>query len=128
MQTKDPALTKIRIVDSNIHPLEHNHTSEPHIAEHDDHKGTETFQETVIGTRYVSDDPDHADHSHADIYHNHYNVMSTDSDIEDHAPINKGTETFRETVVGSEYIDDAGKLAYQPDRRDQKGSPFDEKG
>lgn len=118
MQTKDPALTKTRIVDSSTHPLEHNHTSEQHIAEHDDHKSTETFQETVIGTRYVSDDPDHAEHSHAGIRHNHDNVMSTDSDIENHTPINKGTETFRETVVDSEYIDAAGKLAHQPDHRD----------
>ena len=123
MQTKDPALTKTRIVDSSTHPLEHNHTSDPdiaeqHIAEHYDHKGTVTFQETVIGTRYVSDDPDHAEHSHAGIRHNHDNVMSTDSDIEDHTLINKGTETFRETLVSSEYIDDAGKLAHQPDRRD----------
>ncbi|ALF60259.1 hypothetical protein [Psychrobacter urativorans] len=132
MQTKDPALTKTRIVDSNTHPLEHNHDSEHHIVEHDDHidhdnhKGTETFQETVIGARYVSDDPDHEEHSHAGIHHNHYNVMSTDSDIEGHAPIHKGTETLRETVVGSKYLDDGHNLAHQTDHRDQKGNPFDD--
>lgn len=149
METKDPALTKTPI----------SHTDDNILNDHNDdtvdQKSTKTLQETVIGTRYVSDDGTHGHHSHEDIHHNNYNVMSTDSDIEKHNPINKSTETFQETSVGSEHIDandiedhttinkgtdtfkdsvvhsehvNAGdNPARQPDRRDQEGgTPFDE--
>ena len=72
MQTKDPALTKTRIVDNTAHTDEHHiHDHDDH---HDDHKGTETFQETVIGTRYPSDD----------INHNEDSVISHNIHSDDH--------------------------------------------
>ena len=136
METKDPALTKTRIDDTEIR-TDHTQVSSTQasshdvIAGHDDTpKGTETFQETVIGTRYVSDDVEHGAHRHEDIHHDNHNVMSTDDDIEsqtttNNTAINKGTETFQETVVATEHVNDGDNPARQPDRRDQKGSAFD---
>ncbi|WP_254423043.1 MULTISPECIES: hypothetical protein [unclassified Psychrobacter] len=137
MQTKDPQLTKSRIDGTGIdnddtHASSHD-TIANNIADPDDiPKGTETFQETVIGTRYVSDDVDHGKHTHEDIHHNNYNVMSTDDDIENHTTTNKGTDTFQESivnqerVVNSEHVNTGDNAARQPDRRDQEGSAFDE--
>lgn len=123
METKDPALTKTRITDTDANTL-HNHDSIDDTAEQK--KSTQTLQETVIGTKYVSDDVDHGDHSHEDIHHNYNNVMSTDNDIEDYTTVNKGTDTFKEGVIHSEHVNDDDNAARQPDRRDQEGAtPFD---
>lgn len=89
-------------------------------------KGTNTFQETVIGTRYVSDDPEHGNHRHEDIHHNNYNVMSTDESIENNTTVNKGTDTFKEGIVDSKHVNDNDNPARQPDRRDQEGNAFDD--
>ena len=151
MQTKDPALTKTRIVDStDHHEAHHIHTDHER---HDEHKGTETLQETVIGTRYPSDDINHTgddvtshnvnydDHTHkgAETFresvvgseyieehgiNNHVNAHN--HDINNAATINKGTDTFQESVVDSEHVYDGDNPARQPDRRDQKGNPFDD--
>ena len=140
METKDPALTKARIADTDatdINASSHAHSSlntmhDNDIADPADQKGTQTLQETVIGTRYVSDDVNHGKHVHEDIHHNNYNVMSTDDGIENYATTNKGTETFQETVIDkksvidSEHVNDGDNAARQPDRRDQEGSAFDE--
>ena len=154
METKDPALTKARIADGdatdindsshvNSNPNIKNSTVHDNdIADPADQKGTQTLQETVIGTRYVSDDINHGKHMHEDIHHNNYNVMSTDDGIENYTTINKGienyttinkgTETFQETVIDkkrvidSEHVNDGDNAARQPDRRDQEGSAFDE--
>lgn len=127
METKDPALTKTPINSNDGHidnmPARTVDTS----AAHDNtEKSTETFQETVIGTRYASDDIEHGDHTHEDIHHNSHNVMSTDDSIENHTTINKGTDTFQESVVGSEHVNDGDNAARQPDRRDQEGNAFDD--
>lgn len=99
MQTKDPALTKTLITD----PVHTHHEQDTHGVHHDvlgdDHKGTETFQETVIGTRYPSDD----------INHTEDDVISHNINYDDHTHDNhthKGAETFRESVVGSDYIEE----------------------
>ncbi|WP_201538818.1 hypothetical protein [Psychrobacter frigidicola] len=111
METKDPALTKTRITDTNANtdtnsvPAHDNFEGTNHIESHTEQKGTKALLETVIGTRYVSDDAAHGDHNHDDIHHDNYNVMSSGDDIEDHTNVDKGAETFRESVVGSEYID-----------------------
>ncbi len=145
METKDPALTKARIADTDatdinaniINASSHAHSSLNTMHDNDivdpaDKKGTQTLQETVIGTRYVSDDVNHGKHMHEDIHHNNDNVMSTDDGIESHTTTNKGTETFQETVVDkkrvidSEHVNDGDNAARQPDRRDQEGSAFDE--
>ena len=137
MQTKDPALTKTPIDGDNIHnakthdAMADSIVASTHVAHHDDRadKSTETFQETVIGTRYASDNAEHhehGDHTHEGIHHNSYNVMSTDDSIENHTTINKGTATFQETVVGSEHVNDGDNPARQPDRRDQEGNAFDD--
>lgn len=131
METRDPALTKNRIADtdSNDTNASSHGTSNPNTI-HDeytaDQKGTQTLQETVIGTRYVSDDVEHGEHMHEDIHHNSHNVMSTNDDIENHTTINKGTDTFQESVMDSEHVYDGDNPARQPDRRDQEGSAFDE--
>ncbi|WP_201528863.1 hypothetical protein [Psychrobacter frigidicola] len=151
METKDPALTKTRITDANTSDTNNSH-SHVDLEDNNENKNTQTLQETVIGSRYVSDDDDH---SHGDIDHNHNNVMSTNNDIEEYTTINKSTDTFQETVVGSEHVDDGDiedqttvnkgtdtfqegivdsehvnegdNPARQPDPRDQEGStPFDE--
>lgn len=120
MQTQDPALTKTPIDREGM-------SNDDHVASHDTGvKSTETLQETVIGTRYVSDDIEHGDHTHEDIHHNSYNVMSTDDSIENHTTINRGTDTFQESVVGSEHVNDGDNPARQPDRRDQEGNAFDD--
>lgn len=137
MQTKDPALTKTPIDGDNIHnarthdAIADNIVASTHVAHHDDSadKSTATFQETVIGTRYASDDIEHhnhGDHTHEEIHHNSYNVMSTDDSIENHTTINKSTDTFQETVVGSQHVNDGDNPARQPDRRDQEGNAFDD--
>lgn len=125
METKDPALTKNPIADSDVNEanIVHDTNNVDHTAEQ---KGTKTLQETVIGTKYTSDDIDHGDHTHEGIQHNEHNVMSTDSDIEDHTTVNKGTDTFQESLVGSVHVNAGDNEARQPDRRDQKGHPFDE--
>ena len=119
MQTKDPALTKTLIVDSDKDKTTHPHVGEHHRVGHeilqDDlhHKGTETLQETVLGTLYTSDHIfDDVLHEH-DGHHRHdetlirgdnthHDANSTQQDLDDH----KNTATFQETVVGSEYIAD----------------------
>lgn len=130
METKDPGLTKTRIAntDTSVN-ADANGNSHTNTA---DQKNTQTLQETVIGTRYVSDDVNHGDHTHEDIHHNNYNVMSTDDEIANTATINnattinKGTDTFQESVIDSEHVNDGDNPARQPDRRDQEGSAFDE--
>ena len=127
MQTKDPALTKTLITDHNTDKLTHPHIGEHHQVGHeiiqDDlhHKGTETLQETVLGTLYTSDhifdevlhehDGHHRHHNDGALAHN--NTMRHDSDntqqhLDDHENLDdhKNTDTFQETVVGSEYIAD----------------------
>ena len=138
MQTKDPALTKTPIDDQVDHHEIHNDRTHDGIAEailapdattlgHDNEdKSTQTFQETVIGTRYASDDVEHGDHMHEDIHHDSYNVMSTDDSIVDNTNINKGTETFETGVFDSKHVNDNDNPARQPDRRDQEGNAFDE--
>lgn len=125
METKDPALTKSPISDTD----NNSHANPNTMHDHDtaDEKGPQTLQETVIGTRYASDDVDHGEHMHEDIHHNDYNVMSTDDEIEENTTINKGTDTFQDSIVNSEHVNDGDNPARQPDRRDQEGSsPFDE--
>lgn len=117
METSDPALTKTRIKDSTLNShddIDGNTTME---------KGTETFQESVIGTDYVNDDNIHGNNVNGD-YSNKQDV--TRDDIEDYTTVNEGTETFQETIVGSEHVNPGDNAARQPDRRDQKGSPFDD--
>lgn len=134
MQTKDPALTKTPIDGDKIdNARTHDAMADAivdstHVAHHHDHtdKSTETFQETVIGTRYVSDDIEHGDHMHEGIHHNSYNVMSTDDSIENHTTVNKGTDTFQESVIDSTHVNDGDNPARQPDRRDQEGNAFDD--
>lgn len=127
METKDPALTKTPINRSDAHADDTYARTVDNAAAHDNaEKGTETFQETAIGTRYASDDVEHGNHRHEDIHHDSYNVMSTDDSIENHTTINKGTDTFQESVIGSEHVNDGDNPARQPDRRDQEGNAFDE--
>lgn len=142
METNDPALTKTRIADTDAENHVNFDSNTNTILDADAQKGTQTLQETVIGTRYVSDDVDHGEHTHEDIHHNSYNVMSTDADIESHTTTNnhttnngadiKSTDTFQESVidqesvVDSEHVKDGDNPARQPDRRDQEGSAFDE--
>lgn len=126
METKDPALTKTRIADSdtNLDHTDNHNEIEDHKAAH---KSTKILQETVIGTKYDDDDEYSGDHNHENIHHNHYNVMSNEDDIEDHTTINKGTDTFQESVVDSEHVNEDDNPARQPDPRDQQGeTPFDE--
>lgn len=138
MQTKDPALTKTPIDDhADSHEI-HNDRTHDGISDailapdattldhHNEDKSTQTFQETVIGTRYASDDAEHGDHMHEDIHHDSYNVMSTDDSIVDNTTINKGTETFETGVFDSKHVNDNDNPARQPDRRDQDGNAFDE--
>ena len=195
MQTKDPALTKTLIVDK-----ENERQGQPHVGDHHrvgtetlhdaslhndpahdhDHKGTETFQETVIGTLYTSDHIfDDVIHEHEDHLHGQYDsalphdeaIHHGDHRVQRALDESKNTATFQETVVGSGYVPEnhidkhpltpntvtssdlnhdisgnngiendplhesvvesehvyEGDLpARQPDRRDQKGSAFDE--
>ncbi|WP_041757749.1 hypothetical protein [Psychrobacter arcticus] len=127
METKDPALTKMPINNHDGH-IDNTHArTVDNIAAHDStEKSTATSQETVIGTRYASDDVEHGNHRHEDIHHDSYNVMSTDDSIENHTTINKGTDTFQEGVVGSEHVNAGDNPARQPDRRDQEGNAFDD--
>ncbi|WP_350559458.1 hypothetical protein [Psychrobacter sp. CAL346-MNA-CIBAN-0220] len=151
METKDPALTKTRIdgldavpQEPNASPIDHHNHHDSDIAGNTlDTKGTETFQETVIGSGYLEDDDiedttnvnntainKSADNKStetfqesmigSEIFHD------ADSNIEDDTTINKGTDTFEEGVVHSEHVNDGDNPARQPDRRDQQGSPFDE--
>ena len=127
METKDPALTKTPINSHDGHIGNNHELTVDNIAADDNtEKSTETFQETVIGTRYASDDVEHGNHRHEDIHHNSHNVMSTDDSIENHTTTNKGTDTFQESVVGSEHVNDGDNAARQPDRRDQEGNAFDD--
>lgn len=48
------------------------------------------------------------------------------SKIDQKTTVNKGTDTFGEQVVETEHVNDNDNPARQPDRRDQKGNPFDE--
>lgn len=48
------------------------------------------------------------------------------SNLDQETTVNKGTNTFEERVVETEHVNDNDNPARQPDRRDQKGSPFDE--
>lgn len=58
--------------------------------------------------------------------------IRTDEHVENHdeleedTSVNKGTDTFEEGVVESEHVNDDDNPARQPDRRDQKGNPFDD--
>ena len=57
MQTKDPALTKTRIDDSDVNRL-NTHTSDVHTEIENsitENKGTETFKEGVINSEHVND-------------------------------------------------------------------------
>lgn len=57
MQTKDPALTKTRIDDSDVNKL-NTHTSDVHTEIENsitENKGTETFKEGVIDSEHVND-------------------------------------------------------------------------
>jgi hypothetical protein len=103
METKDPALTKTAIHNQQLHVDSNVDSSEQ--------KGTETLQETVIGSGYIDNDNKH---------------MNND-EIEDHTTINKGTDTFEENIVHSKHVNEGDNPARQPDRRDQQGSSaFDE--
>ncbi|WP_201556001.1 hypothetical protein [Psychrobacter sp. 72-O-c] len=57
---------------------------------------------------------------HNDSFHD------SDDEIEENTTVNKGTDTFQESIVGSEHVNEGDNEARQPDRRDQKGNPFDE--
>ena len=57
MQTKDPALTKTRIDDSDVNTL-NTHTSDVHTEIENsitENKGTDTFKEGVINSEHVND-------------------------------------------------------------------------
>ncbi|WP_352338545.1 hypothetical protein [Psychrobacter sp. 16-MNA-CIBAN-0192] len=145
MQTKDPALTKTLIVDGkdktdHLHTGEHHHVTPELI--HDDlhHKGTETLQETVIGTLYTSDHIfDDVIHEHDGHLHGQYDsavphdesIHHGDHRVQRALDEHKNTATFQETVVGSghipeDHIDEGDILARYPDRRDQEGNAFDD--
>ena len=146
MQTKDPALTKTLIVDDAKDGISHPHIGEHHRVAHeiiqDDlhHKGTETLQETVIGTLYTSDQIfDDVIHEHDGHLHGQYDsavphdesIHHGDHRVQRALDEHKNTSTFQETVVGSGYIpedhiDEGDSSARQPDRRDQEGNAFDE--
>ena len=120
MQTKDPALTKTLIVDGDKDKITHPHVSEHHrvvevIQDDLHHKGTETLQETVLGTLYTSDHIfDEVLHEHDRNHHRqhdgalihddpvHQDIGNTQHERNDP----KNTDTFQETVVGSGYIAD----------------------
>lgn len=135
MQTKDPALTKTLITDPNHLHDDHHVTDTHHDILSDDHKGTETMQETVIGTRYASDDMSHSDvnnevhHAH-EMSGQHHSGVQTATHLSNTDAMNpdydKGTETFQESVVHTEHVNEGDDPARQPDRRDQQGNPFDE--
>jgi hypothetical protein len=121
MQTKDPALTKTPIVDGKDKPdhlhIGGHHRVTPEIV-HDDphHKGTETLQETVIGTLYTSDQIfDDVIHEHDGHLHGQYHsavphdesIHHGDHRVQRALDEHKNTSTFQETVVGSGYMADA---------------------
>lgn len=49
-----------------------------------------------------------------------------DPKISAETTINKGTDTFKEGIVTTEHVHAGDNPARQPDRRDQKGNPFDD--
>ena len=52
--------------------------------------------------------------------------VTNHDELEEETTVNKGTDTFEEGVVESEHVNDNDNPARQPDRRDQKGNPFDD--
>lgn len=141
METKDPVSSKSPTADTDANNANtvHEQNKAGNVDNVDrtaEQKGTQTLQETVIGTQYASDDVEHGDHTHEDIHHNEHNVMSTDHKIEEKTTVNKGmdnkgmdnkgTDTFQDSLVGSVHVNAGDNEARLPDRRDQKGNPFDE--
>ena len=64
MQTKDPALSKTRIDDSDVNTL-NTHTSDVHTEIENsitENKGTDTFKEGVINSEHVNDNDNPARH------------------------------------------------------------------
>lgn len=58
-------------------------------------------------------------------------ITENNTDTENHkiaenTSVNKGTDTFEDSVVESKHVNDNDNPARQPDRRDQKGNPFDD--
>lgn len=52
--------------------------------------------------------------------------VNNHDELEEETTVNKGTDTFEEGVVASEHVNANDNPARQPDRRDQKGNPFDD--
>lgn len=149
METNDPALTKTPISshDTLAEMVEHTHEKNHHDKTTTDHngndkivdtevKGTQTLQETVVGTSYIEDGEDEtpvdaelaerevlANRTSSHTYDNHDNHEK----IEENTQVNKGTDTFEEDIVETKHVYDDDNPARQPDRRDQQGSTaFDE--
>ena len=47
-------------------------------------------------------------------------------ELEENTEVNKGTDTFEEGIVDTRHVNKEDNPARQPDRRDQKGNPFDD--
>ncbi|SNT70330.1 hypothetical protein [Psychrobacter sp. LV10R520-6] len=97
METKDPALTKT-----------------PAIA------GDETAGNITTDPVASNEQSAALAATHNDSFHD------SDDEIEENTTVNKGTDTFQESIVGSEHVNEGDNEARQPDRRDQKGNSFDE--
>lgn len=91
METKDPALTKT-----------------PAIA------GDETAGNITTDPVASNEQSAALAATHNDSFHD------SDDEIEENTTVNKGTDTFQESIVGSEHVNEGDNEARQPDRRDQK--------
>ena len=62
----------------------------------------------------------------ADVNRTNNHTANAHTEIDNSITENKGTDTFKEGVINSEYVNDNDNPARQPDRRDQEGNAFDE--
>lgn len=112
METKDPALTKTPIKDSNVH---------------EDVARKDVANEKVIDS--TDKDPSAASSSRKDagaLGKGDAQFHESNKEIEENTTVQKGTDTFEEDVIDSEHVKDGDNPARQPDRRDQEGgTPFD---
>lgn len=140
METKDPALTKTPIGSHETIANIITDTTADHNV-HDDHhidgkKGTQTFQETVVGSNLINDieslDDDTIHHSNEHTGHSHNINQQTGfahahDELESETSVTNNTDTFKDEVLDTEHVNEGDNPARQPDRRDQQGSTaFDE--
>lgn len=50
----------------------------------------------------------------------------TENQISEETTVNKGADSFKQGIVATEHVKAGDNAARQPDRRDQKGNPFDD--